>query len=143
MLKIICIQLGLLTVVSVSAEAAPQTVTNNLTVQMTIVATCIVAASTLNFGSNVGVLTTNPTASLSVGNGDGIVGTGLISANAKNPSTTIDGQGTAFLSQVQMGDTIVVGYMPPQWRKIKTIVEAARREVQMNSEVESGPASRG
>jgi hypothetical protein len=34
---------------------------------------------------------------------------------------------------------------PPtdEWRKIKTIVEAARREVQMNSEVESGPASRG
>lgn len=79
---------------------------------------------------NVGVLTTNPPASLSVGNGNGLVGAGLISANADKPSTCIDGQGTAFMSQVQIGDTILVGYMPPQWRKIKSIDSRQQLELQ-------------
>lgn len=79
---------------------------------------------------NVGVLTTNPLASLSVGNGDGIVGTGLISASATAPSTCIEGQGTAFKSQMQPGDTIVVGYLPQQWRKIKTINSPQQLELQ-------------
>ncbi|QAU25008.1 hypothetical protein EO087_14215 [Dyella sp. M7H15-1] len=78
---------------------------------------------------NVGVLMTHPPASLSVGTGDGLVGNGMVSADAVNPYTQLNGFSTTFTSQIGVGDTIVLGYLKQQWRQIKIIHSKTQLEL--------------
>ncbi|MES2040410.1 MAG: hypothetical protein V4495_21530 [Pseudomonadota bacterium] len=69
-------------------------------------------ASNLYYNSgNVGIQDSNPKASLSVGGGLAIIGSGVIS-NINN--TTVTGYNTAFVDQVKPGDMLTIGTLNEQ-----------------------------
>lgn len=69
---------------------------------------------------NVGILTTNPPASLSVGGGKSAVGSGFISIDPAAPNKLIGNQ-TEFMNQVSPSNLITVGKIVPQPVLIKSI----------------------
>ncbi|MFZ6765719.1 hypothetical protein ACO0LM_01445 [Undibacterium sp. Di26W] len=64
----------------------------------------------------VGVLDTNPRASLSVGGGSAFIGSGVITSVSSTwvPSTTVVGYNTRFVDQINPGDLITIGTLNEQ-----------------------------
>ncbi|HLX01866.1 MAG TPA: hypothetical protein VKS80_07085, partial [Trinickia sp.] len=69
---------------------------------------------------NVGILNTNPLASLTVGSGPAFIGKGVISSI---DDSTVTGYQTAFKDQISVGDSITIGMLVEQTGVIAKVID--------------------
>ncbi len=77
---------------------------------------------------HLGIGTSNANAKLEVVGNAALMGTGIIASTPGN--VTITGSGTAFTTQVRVGDLLVVSLPTPQERLIVTIIDDSTLEVE-------------